>query len=327
MSSQLWPRQMPLTADESVNITSVNLTAAMLADGRVRRGSEAALSALDENVPMNNVSANGLFFVHGHRHREEWSLHAGFLSLSEWAKSTHVLIFCTDVTISTAWLMRRLALYPQAVKLLIHTGINIGYRCGLLHSIAATRRVWARYSFVVFTHPDVFLLQPAPAELERAVAIDTDVALLATPTKMFWYGKRRGGAFLSDLFVFRPARLPGADGREVHAKTFAEPLAGTRTWDAYWGSASVACISSYWRRRQLLKPEQALHEVREALNASFVTLPLVRSESGTRNQWQRGRPSRSGVWHTHNTSQVSKAWARLSHGLSAESKMVGVRGC
>ena len=52
----------------------------------------------------------------------------------------------------------------------MHTGVNIGYRCGLIHSLAATRRLWGRYRFVIFTHADVFLMAPAPALLEAAIA-------------------------------------------------------------------------------------------------------------------------------------------------------------
>ena len=77
----------------------------------------------------------------------------------------HALLFC-DVSLTTAYLLRRLA-HEDAHA---HGRQHIGYRCGLLHSLAATRRLWCRYGFVIFTHPDVFLMAPAPALLEAAIA-------------------------------------------------------------------------------------------------------------------------------------------------------------
>ena len=180
------------TSDESINVTSINVTAILLPNRSLIHGHDDSLRALDELLPLglarNEVTRGqqGLLFVHGHRHRDEWTLHANFLSLSPWASALHALLFCTDVSLTTAYLLRRLAEYPQRTRMLMHTGVNIGYRCGLLHSLAATRRLWGRYGFVIFTHPDVFLMAPAPALLEAAIAsAPPGVALLATPTKMF----------------------------------------------------------------------------------------------------------------------------------------------
>ena len=140
-------------------------------------------------------------------------MHAAALAISSGAShlvsESDVLLFSTDVTGTTAFMLNAMSRYPQRTRLLMHTGVNVGYRCGLLHSLSATHDVWRRYAIVVSTHPDVYLLPPAPAQLASALGRESSqVALLATTTKMFWHGRRQPRALLADLFVFRPSLLP-----------------------------------------------------------------------------------------------------------------------
>jgi len=120
-------------------------------------------------------------------------------------------------------------------------------------------------------------------------------SLLATSTKMFWYRNNRPLAFLSDLFAFYPAQLP------LRCKVGS----CARRPSLYWQNASVECSMSLVWGRGLLKPEQALYRVQVALNASHAEL-LPRTFG-----WRRTLPSTSGVWHTHNVSQVAAALQRL----------------
>jgi hypothetical protein len=286
------------------NVTRVSLTAALLANGTLLQGRAAATAHARAPVPRS------LWFVHGHRHREEWSLHGAALALSRASfLNAHVLLFCTDVTMHAASLVRALRLYPhRSPRLLIHTGVTTGYRCGLLHSIAISAHVWWRYTSVMFSHPDVYLLPPATVLLEQSLTASPLAAFLGTSTRMFWYGRRRPSAVLSDLFAFRPALLPeGALGprRDESTNERAGPQ-WTRVHAgypgaAYFHNASAECTFSMRRGNGLLKPEMALARAHMTLGARFKELTSV-----ARTERRRGI-ARSGVWHTHNTSAVRSA--------------------
>jgi hypothetical protein len=270
----------------------------------------------------------GLWFVHGHGHRESWHLHADALALSANAAAvlrSHVLLFSTDVTGTTAFMVRAMAHYPQRVRVLMHSGANTGYRCGLLHSLSATEHVWRRYAWVVFTHPDVYLLPPAPMllshVLSRALATSAPfpdgapgsagrhAALLATPTRMFWYGQRRPIAYLSDLFAFRPALLRAAP------RTCCGTISGSSSTSGkhlLWDNLSATC--SFARKPGggplMLKPEMALAILPASFNVSVAVLPVERVKRCQRGVCASG----SGVWHCHNTSAVAAVLEELRRG-------------
>jgi hypothetical protein len=366
---------LTLSVEDALNVTEVALTAVLLPDSTLVTEPSAAHAALDRLLPTTACPAAdgpGLLFVHGHRHRVEMALHGSALRLThagDWLLArTHVLLFCTDPTAPIGGLLRALHTYPQAVRMLVHTGANTGYRCGLLHSLAATQRVWRRYSFVVFTHPDVYLLPPAPSELGAAVRGAPRAAFLGSETRMFWHGASRPGAYLSDLFAFRPGWLPEArsaragpdasrrpdrqppepglssgcagqsrDGgaqasdRAVLGLTAGGPepshdgpgagpsVTSDNGRSSYWHAASEACSLSWFRGRRLLKPEQALYQVQVAHNATYVPLGLERTV-----KYKRTSVSRSGVWHTHNVSEVSARLAALH--FRAKERMRRTRG-
>lgn len=228
----------------------INLTAALVRadDGRdvILDGHDRAATALPSAARARgraeHIDELLLLFVHGHRHREEWSLHAEALRIActdaggaDFCRRSHVLMYVNDVHAPRGLLLRMLKGYPQRTRLLIAHGANTGYRCGLLHNLASTEHIWRGYPSVLFTHPDVYLFPPAPQRLlERVAAIAgadwhyptpyasptplpdspigsswprhnvSGVGLLATSTTMFWSRNKRPSAFLSDLFLFRP---------------------------------------------------------------------------------------------------------------------------
>jgi len=379
----------PVLANESLLVTVLPLTA-ILTDRLPAPvvGDGAAAAAHLEALTASGARHRGLFFVHGHRHRREWQLHSAALKLSaeQWlVRESDLLMVSTDITATTAEMVYLMGLYPQSTRMLIHTGVNTGYRCGLLHALSASHWIWHRHDSVVFTHPDVFLLPPAvhacmhvcmracaPDDLllqtqltQQFTAVRTCIihacmhacirtrrlvaapsgergshhslthslsglltcaaqvyelgaylaahrsahSLLATSTKMFWYRNNRPLAFLSDLFAFYPAQLP------LRCKVDSCARRPSR----YWQNASVECSMSLVWGRGLLKPEQALYRVQVALNASHAEL-LPRTIG-----WRRTLPSTSGVWHTHNVSQVATALQRLrgERQLNAQSAVEG----
>ena len=149
-------RALTLTAEASLNYSSVELTAA------IRRGAGRMLfgAAAHAALPASSSNATALTFIHGYRHRHEWRLFGQALSLSSHAwllASQYLLLFCNDVSTPMGDLLLTLARdYPQtlAAKLLVHTPVNIGYRCGHIHSLALTQSIWRHFDVVLFAHPE-----------------------------------------------------------------------------------------------------------------------------------------------------------------------------
>ena len=141
----------PLSTEASLNISTIPLTLAL-------RGSKLFVGAAQASASLptgDDARCRTLIFVHGFRHRAEWRLHADVLGLSSSApliSSSDLLLFTNDYRQSYGGLVAALRLYPQALRLLIRTAVNIGYRCGLLHSLAATQAIWHRYGSVISTH-------------------------------------------------------------------------------------------------------------------------------------------------------------------------------
>lgn len=105
------PSMEPLDA---FAVATVPITAAMI-NGQLSAGA-AARTAFEAALIDDTF---GLWFVHGHGHRESWHLHADALALSASAAAvarSHVLLFSTDVTGTTAFMVRAMAHYPQRVR-------------------------------------------------------------------------------------------------------------------------------------------------------------------------------------------------------------------
>ena len=308
-----------VTLSESMDSPAIHLTAAQRGhDTRVvlRPNAGKLLPPPPEEAPPRDL----LFFLHGFRHRDEWLVNAAALRLSSREQAlveTHLLLYCNDASASTGFLVHAMKQYPQRTRYLLHTGVNIGYRCGHIHALGVTQRIWRRFRTVVFTHPDVFLLPPAPMKLLEAVEANDASAFFASETRMFWFGKHKTLAYLSDLFAFRTAELiaQSATTQEAPPRSYrlsngsmaycgAKWLRGAPeevavAWSTFWSNASDDCACSYWEGRGMLKPEAALHRAQTRLNVSYKPLGLVRTTG-----WNRQKLSKSGVWHTHNTSQV-----------------------
>ena len=319
-------RPRALSPSESINVTRLPLTAMILPrSGRLVTGADMAATFAD--LPLEETTSL-VWFVHGHRHRFEWEMHAAAL---EESASTDViargaaLVVSTDATVETAFMLRVLRQYPQrGVRMLVHTGVNTGHRCGLLHSLSATAHLWARFGAVVFTHPDVYLRAPAPAKIGQSLLDHPDAAFLGHSSTMFYYKKRRPQAFLSDLFAFRPRLLPGTriamepprlDPRRAGARAGSRAETTSRSGGSgegasvnslYWWNASRSCSFSMDLGRGMLKPEMALADVRQAFNVSVAEWAFERNSRGHRLR----EPSPSGVWHAHNVSLVAAALGR-----------------
>ena len=256
------------------------------------------------------------------------------------ARESTLLALSNDWTVSMGAMLVALRDYPQQNKFLIRTNVNIGYRCGLLHSLAATQKVWQRFLAVLSTHPDVYFFPPAFSLIGREIDSAQhagNISLLASPTKMFWYGAHhRPMAFLADAFVFLVPALraharmrrraqkdssssggggggedDGGKGAAIsrgknvtagYGAWIAPSGAGRHTWSPFWEEASDYCATSYHEKRGLIKPEQAIHHVATAqLHIGVRALRLART-----TQWRRTQRSRDGVMHSHNTSAVRR---------------------
>ena len=93
------PSMEPLDA---FAVATVPITAAMI-NGQLSAGAAARIAF--EVALIDDTF--GLWFVHGHGHRESWHLHADALALSASAAAvarSHVLLFSTDVTGTTAFI-------------------------------------------------------------------------------------------------------------------------------------------------------------------------------------------------------------------------------
>jgi hypothetical protein len=264
-----------------------------------------------------------LIFVHGFRHTREYEVHAAVLVKSEaqlLVSQAHLLLYCNNRKMSLPQLMGYLAAYTMPVRLLIKTGINVGYHCGHLHSLAISRHVWSRYALTLFLHPDVYLLPRFFSVLESQLTdthsphetqSTTDslspvspsvwnhsslnaiqrapASFFGSPTTLLSHGKRRPAQFLTDLFAFRTA-------------PFARRVSPQQS--NAWSNATAFCIHAHQ------KPEIALAST--VLSLQMVTRPLLGRSHGS---FAYLLSTRLGVWHSHSAAHVAQQLLNRSHGL------------
>ena len=328
------------TLSTSFNATAVNLTAVIFRNNKRTLFGARAHAALPHVV---NAAANtALIFVHGYRHRSEWRIYGRVLqrsaSESSWLVSsrTSLLLYSNDHGQSMGQLLHTLQHdYPSslAAKYLIKTAVNVGYRCGHLHALALTTDIWKRFGVVLFSHPDVFLLPPAPTvlgnALSSAIQPSSNLTFLACRTKMFHHRARTTPAYLSDLFAFLPSRLllsqpngrlPSRSSNGSAKRTCpadAPPCRGAwnpvaaRSWNApphhltaarsFWETASDDCTCGYCEGRGLIKPEMALFNALSGFGVETHGTLIARTTG-----YRLREMSREGVWHTHNTTRVAE---------------------
>ena len=155
--------------------------------------------------------------------------------------------------------------------MLIHTPVNLGYRCGGLHALSLTSQVWARYRYVtVLSGADIMLTPLAISAISQA-AQQTETFTVDLFNR---YGKRL--AFSVDRVVFRAANLRD---RSV------------------WGDATAFCLAG--RNRN---PEAVLEWILRKFNFSF----RVIGKRFTSGEKLHELTKATGVWHAHNTSAVSE---------------------
>jgi len=171
-----------------------------------------------------------------------------------------------------------------------------------MYSLAASARVWARFPWVVRTHPDTYVTPVAIARLEELVS-----EMLARSTD-FW-----GDTFPSateprlsmDYFLWRPSQMP------------------------WWENATALCT------RTAMIPEAVLAVLIRAFRLRIGIIggraPLLRAS-------KRQQIGACGLWHTHNVTAVQhwveNRWAaepdmslRLSHKASLKSFKASTSCC
>ena len=157
----------------------------------------------------------GLTIVHGSRHTPaEYALHAHFFSEGNesWlVQRSDLLVSTNNMSFNVHELERALAAYPHRRKAFVRTAENSGRRCGHLQAIQALEALWSGYGFVLFLHPDVYLLKAGLENLGGAVQqAHRETSFIVTA---FGYkGQRRSQwtalrMFNTDCFAFFPAAL------------------------------------------------------------------------------------------------------------------------
>ena len=209
-----------------------------------------------------------------------------------------LLLYCNNPKLKAASLLGYMAAYPQRRRLLLHTEINLGYRCGHLHALSLTARIWRRFATVVsLSGPDVLLTPPAISKIAAALspsaatppsataaALTASVSATATTAgpparaasvpallldRFMRYGKRL--AFSMDRVVFRTDRVQAAT----------------------WANATAHCLSD----RQHV-PEGTLQWLVETHHLSHAI--IGRRAFGS----MLHALGPDGIWHAHNASAV-----------------------
>lgn len=162
------------------------------------------------SMPRCHGVARGLTFVQGHRHTVEWAIQATLLRMSEqhWlVQDSDLLMHTNNRDANMSELRLHLALYPHAQKVLENGWrSNSGKRCGALEAIASQHSRWRCYEWVLFLHPDMYLLPGAVATLGAALKAHPATAFLVQP--LYLYSHR--SLWNTDLFAWRPPQFTPA---------------------------------------------------------------------------------------------------------------------
>lgn len=270
------------------NVTQELLTAAMSPRGAVIRGTAA--EALATATP-----ARGIFYIHAYRQssEREFGAHARLLQRSlvhPLVAGAQLLLHCNNPSVPTRALLRYLALYgAHPLRMLIHSSVNRGYRCGELYSLAASARVWQAHPWLIQLQPDVHLTPTAVEHLARLLPRDEETREPTFIFDPFPVPRGKPPQFNMDYFVLRMHR----------PETRSSPGAAART--NWFANASALCM------RTTLIPEAVLAKVVAAFNASVLLLggraPLT--------PWNIHNVGRYGVWHEHNLTAVE--WYLRTH--------------
>lgn len=124
---------------------------------------------------LRGTPNRGLTIVHGSRHSPgEFGLHAEFFNdcNTSWlVQSSDLLLATNNMSHSASDLRSALRSYPHRNRALARMAQNSGRRCGHLEAIQVLEPVWRDYRFVLFLHPDVYLLPDAFKQLSSAMQV------------------------------------------------------------------------------------------------------------------------------------------------------------
>ena len=151
----------------------------------------------------------GVFFNHGFRHVFEYAEQARLLAPMEHhplLASSRLVLFNDNPSVTIAQLEEIAQTYPFRNRTIMHPGLwkkggRWGKHCGHLMSLNHARPLWRDADFVLFAHPDVMLHPKAVTSLYAQ--------LQAHPRVGFFVNNfSRPGCYKTDMFLFRPRRLP-----------------------------------------------------------------------------------------------------------------------
>jgi len=246
---------------------------------------------------QTDLDANVLFLVHSHRQQEAaFVAHAGVLMLSrdvELMQRAAILFVHNNGSTPVEALVRWLrGPYPMALRLLVHTSENAGFRCGEVHSLAGTAHVWGRFGWVIYASGPDNLMSPTAMRTIQASLV-TGRCMLLDP----FVSRQDLRKWSMDCFGFRSACVRLAGNRSI------------------WDNAST------WCRTTQAIPERILEDVATAANLSIQSLGLKKTALMPEpcDKLLQPCPNAQGWWHAHNVSLVEQ-WLRgggAGHGQKA----------
>ena len=152
-------------------VQGLSVSHSLLANGSAVEGFVQAGGERERNDDVDRSA--GLYLIVSHRHDKEYTVHARVMTLSSsnpLVSNASLLIHCNNVGHTALTLLSHLRLYPMRHRHLIRTALNVGYRCGHVHALALTARVWAQYPWVLsLSGPDIYLTPRAFHSLDDAL--------------------------------------------------------------------------------------------------------------------------------------------------------------
>ena len=167
----------------------------------------------------STTASRGLTFVQGHRHAAEYAIQGTLFQLSKqhWlVQTSDLLLHSNNHRTNRTALELYLTLYPHASKSIHVSNSNSGKRCGALEAIAEQHWRWRCYAWVLFLHPDVYLLPGSLASLGAAAQASPSTAFFVVPLNMrahpddSW-NRGHDDLWNTDLHMFRPPLIMASD--------------------------------------------------------------------------------------------------------------------
>ena len=238
-----------------------------------------------------------------------------------------------------AWLR----LYPHAQRRLVFDSANSGKRCGHLQAFAAEHRSWGHAQWVLFTHPDVYLLPRALSMLEAFLSGRPYAAFFVSPLVDRRLAHRPASLYATALFLVRPQRIRQAISSQTSSSTASgDQIDATKDEggnDALRDLFNSMCLSSQNATADYpghsaidLSPERGMYRMVRSLGGTGVSAGKAAGSASdnsrthrhtqlehrelwceiyTSHMYARGVNS-EGVWHHHRNEWVLKLVRLLS---------------